>query len=49
MQWLFVVEPWVYFGAAVFSLSYAWREWSAAHTDRLRHEADDIKFYDALR
>ncbi len=48
MQWLVHVENWVYLGATVLALSHAWREWTAAHTERLRHAAEDIKFYDAL-
>lgn len=48
-SWVAAVEPWIYLGASVLSLSFVWREWTAAHAERLKHEAEDIKFYDALR
>ena len=48
MKWLVYVENWVYLGATVLALSHAWREWTGARAERLRHAAEDIKFYDAL-
>ena len=43
------VEGWIYFGTSVITLGFVWRQWSNAHAERLRREAEDIKFYDALR
>jgi len=48
-NWISYTEPWIYFGASILSLSYVWREWTHARAERLRREADDIKFYDALK